>query len=68
MSKRLIIDAEELAKTLHEAGREAVEAGLVVNKVPGQPFLEWDQLSEQAREGRRVQARYLLEIYDIYEA
>lgn len=51
---------EEVAKELHEAGRAAVEAGLVINKVPGQPFFEWDQITEQAREGRRVQARYLL--------
>ena len=49
---------DELARELHEAGRAAVEAGLVVNKVPG-PFLEWDQVTEHAREGRRVMARFL---------
>lgn len=55
------VDVETLARELHEAGRAAVEAGAVVNKVPGQLFQEWDQITEQAREGRRIQARYLLE-------
>jgi hypothetical protein len=49
---------DELARHLHEAGRAAVLAGQVVNKVPG-PFLEWHQITDEAREGRRVQARYL---------
>lgn len=60
-----IPSAEELARALHEAGREAVEKGAVINKVPGQPFFEWDEITEQAREGRRIQARYLLERYTI---
>lgn len=55
-----MVDVEILASELHEAGRAAVEAGAVVNRVPGQPFLEWHQITEQAREGRRIQARYLL--------
>jgi hypothetical protein len=53
---------ESLARILHEAGREAVARALVLNKVPGgQAFVEWDQLPEHACEGRRIQARYLLE-------
>lgn len=53
---------ESLARVLHEAGREAVQRALVLNKVPGgQPFVEWDQLPEHACEGRRIQARYLLD-------
>lgn len=53
------VTVESLARELHEAGREAVERGLVVNNL-GKPFLGWDEITEEAREGRRVQARYLL--------
>lgn len=59
------MNTETLAKLLHEAGREAVLALQVVNIVPGQGFQEWDALPERAREGRRSQARYLLERFDI---
>lgn len=59
------MDVERLARILHESGRAAVEAGKVVNRIPGQPFLGWDAITEDAREGRRMQARYLLEHLDI---
>ncbi len=55
-----LVGEEDLARMLHDAGREAVRRGLVVNRVPGQPFLGWHEITEEAREGRRVQARYLL--------
>lgn len=58
-------DVESIAKVLHEAGREAVEKGLVVNKVPGQPFFSWEELTEVAREGRRIMARYLLDRFHL---
>ena len=61
-----MIDVETLAKELHMAGKEAVERGLVVNKSPG-PFLLWDEITEAAREGRRVQASYLLGKFAISE-
>lgn len=54
-----MIDVESLAKELHEAGREAVKAGATVNPTGGR-FLEWDEITEHAREGRRIQARHLL--------
>lgn len=53
------VDIEALAKELHEAGRAAVEAGATVNPTGGR-FLEWDEITEHAREGRRIQARHLL--------
>lgn len=59
-----MIDVEMLAKELHEAGREAVKAGTTVNPTGGH-FLEWDEITEQAREGRRIQARHLLEKFRI---
>ena len=63
------MDIEILAKELHEAGRAAVEAGNTVaaEKFGEQTrkFIEWDELTEVAREGRRIQARYLLGKFDI---
>lgn len=58
----VMLSEEELARELHEAGREAVEKGATVAITPGR-FLEWDEISEGAREGRRIQARYLLKKY-----
>lgn len=56
-------DIEVFAKILHEAGREAVLNNKVV-KMDGNPigqikFKEWNEITEDAREGRRIQARYL---------
>ncbi len=59
-----MIDVETLAKELHEAGRAAVESGATVNPTGGR-FLEWDEITEHAREGRRIQARHLLAKFDI---
>jgi hypothetical protein len=63
------MNIEDLAKALHEAGRQAVLANKVVKK-DGAPlgqikFLEWNEITEDAREGRRIQARYLLSKFDI---
>lgn len=57
---------EKLARELHEAGREAVELGKVVNKL-GKPFMGWDEIDDDAREGRRIMARYLLARFCISE-
>lgn len=60
---------EELARQLHEAGRAAVESGQTVAASKfgdeSRRFLEWSEITEQTREGRRMQARYLLEKYAI---
>lgn len=64
-----MIDVETLAKELHEAGREAFEAGTTVAQAQQKdkvfPFVEWDVLTEQAKEGKRIQARHLLEKFRI---
>lgn len=63
------LPVEVLARLLHEAGREAVEMGATVAAdhlgESAREFLEWDEISENAREGRRIQARVLLKILDI---
>jgi len=50
-----------VARMLHEAGRKAVEKGQVLNKVPNQPFSEWDDLPQRAKKGREIMAAYLLD-------
>jgi predicted nuclease with TOPRIM domain len=57
-------NVEELAKLFHESGREAVLNNKVL-KPDGAPigqivFKEWDQITEDAREGRRIQSRFFL--------
>ena len=60
-------EVERLARELHEAGRAAVTAGATVAQEhlgdKCRPFIEWDDLTDNAKEGRRIQARYLLERY-----
>jgi hypothetical protein len=53
---------ELLAKDLHEAGREAVAAGQTM-RGRAATFIEWAKIAEHVREGRRVQARWLLTRY-----
>lgn len=57
-------DVEMLARELHEAGRKAFDAGTTVaqaqQKDKAFPFVEWDELTEQAKEGKRIQARHLI--------
>ncbi len=62
---------EELAQELHEAGRTAVERGNTVAAEKfgdaTRQFIEWDDLGESAKNGRREQASYLLDKYDIFQ-
>lgn len=65
------LNIEHLAKELHDAGRTAVEAGLTVaaEKFGEEPkkFLEWEEVTENVRDGRREQAIYLLKRFHIME-
>lgn len=60
---------EDLAKLLHEAGRAAVVSGATVAATKfgeaTRTFIEWADLEEPAREGRRIQARYILGKVDL---
>lgn len=64
-----MIDVETLARALHEAGREAVLAGNTVAARnlgdKGTLFLEWDSLDARAQLGRRQQAQWLIERFEI---
>jgi hypothetical protein len=64
-----INEIEALAYLYHEAGREAVLKNQVLKK-DGNPigkikFIEWEELPEDAKEGRRIQARFLIKLLDI---
>lgn len=48
-----------LAEAIHNAERAAIEAGLVLVKL-NRPWVAFAELPEQAQEGRRGQARYIL--------
>lgn len=56
---------EMLAAELHEAGRRAFEAGATVSQAQRKdkifPFIDWDNLTEQAKEGKRIQAKFILD-------
>jgi hypothetical protein len=63
------MEKEQLAKILHEAGRKAVLSNKVVKK-DGAPlgqikFLEWNEITEDARDGRRIQAEHILSICNV---
>jgi len=55
----------DFAKILHEAGREAVLGNKVHKKDANPIFKEWSEISEDAREGRRIQARYILARFNV---
>lgn len=63
--RRARVTAESLARALHEAGREAVKRGQVLNVPVGgeNAFREWDDLPDRAKNGRRSQAAYLLRVF-----
>lgn len=64
MNKNNPDDVEKLAHHIHESAREAVAQNKVVAKINA-PFKGWDEITDDAREGRRMMARYLLEHYEI---
>ena len=65
----MILDKEDFARLLHDAGRAAVIAGATVaaekfgEKV--RTFIEWDDLTETAKDGRRMQAQFLMDNFNI---
>ena len=62
-------DIEKLAQELHESGREAVLNNKVLKKDGAEIgkiiFTEWNNLPEEAKEGRRIQIRWLLNKYNL---
>lgn len=57
-------EREQFVRVFHESMRGAAQRGLVANPL-GKPFLGWDELSAEAREGRRMMVDWILERYDV---
>jgi len=54
---------ECLAREYHEACREMVNNQIGMITKPTQPYLEWDELTEAQKGGRRFIAKYFLDRY-----
>ena len=63
------VGIEKLAQEVHNSAREAVLTGATVAHDKfgenAKKFTEWDEITENAREGKRMQVKYLLERYYI---
>jgi hypothetical protein len=58
---------ERLAQTIHECEAPAIARGLVVVKLdPPREWIPFSALPEQAKTGRRNQARFLLSRFDVF--
>lgn len=53
------VSVDDLATAIHECERDAIDRGFVLVKL-NRPWIPFVDLPEQAQEGRRRQARYLL--------
>jgi len=57
---------EKLAKEYHEICREMVNQQIGMITKPTQPYIEWNALTEEQKEGRRFIIESLLEKFVIY--
>lgn len=59
-------DIDMLAEAIHDCERDAIERGWVVVKLdPPRPFTPFADLPPQAQQGRRNQARWFLERFQV---
>ena len=56
---------EKIAREYHEICRELVERQVGMITKPTRPYLEWDELTDEMKEGRYFIARKLIEKYDL---
>lgn len=56
---------ERIAKEYHEICREMVNKQIGMITKPTRPYIEWDDLTEEMKEGRRFIAKKLIEKYGI---
>jgi len=59
------MDIETLAKQYHEICREMVDKQIGMITKPTQPYIEWDALTEQQKDGRRFIAKNLLKRFHL---
>lgn len=60
------MEIEALAKLYHEICREMVEKQIGMITKPTQPYIEWADLTENQKMGRRFIAQKLLEKLEIF--
>jgi hypothetical protein len=65
MAKK-VTDVETLAKEYHEICREMANNGIGMITKPTQPYIEWDQLTEDQKNGRRFIAEKVLLKWDLF--
>jgi len=56
---------ERIAKDYHEICREMVNSGIGMITKPTQPYIEWKDLTENQKDGRRFIAKKLIDKYNI---
>ena len=59
------MEIEALAKEYHEICREMVEKQIGMITKPTRPYIEWDDLTEDQKDGRRFIAKQFLARFHI---
>lgn len=59
------LETEIIAKEYHEICREMVEKQIGMITKPTRPYIEWDKLTENQKDGRRFIAKKILEKYKL---
>ena len=59
------MNIEELAKEYHEICREMIEKQIGLITKPTRPYIEWEDLTEDQKDGRRFIAKNLIKKYNI---
>ncbi|KKN56973.1 hypothetical protein LCGC14_0566950 [marine sediment metagenome] len=59
------MEIEKLAKEYHEICREMIERQIGLITKPTRPYIEWKDLTEDQKDGRRFIAKNLLVKYNI---
>lgn len=57
------MEIEKLAKEYHEICREMIEKQIGLITKPTRPYIEWEDLTEDQKDGRRFIAESLLSKY-----
>jgi len=67
--KMELITEEELAELLHEAARDLVvnHPEQMITAKKGYKFIEWNDLTNPQKKGKRIQARFLLDKLSIFK-
>ncbi len=69
VKRTMKVSREVLGRSIHESHREQVRLGFTVAADMGvhspRPFIEWVNLGPKAKEGCRLNADYLIQLYKV---